>query len=72
MRRELKIPNDHSKFFSKSRGSRLLTCPGSAKASEGISEQISLFANKGTNAHELAEIRLKESHGLKVEWKFEI
>lgn len=72
MRRGLKITSDHSKFFSKSSGSRLLTCPGSAKASQGIPEQISLFADEGTNAHGLAEIRLKESHGLKADGKFEI
>lgn len=57
------MPSDHSKFFSPSSGARLLTCLGSAKASEGIPEQISLFANEGTDAHELAEIRLKESNG---------
>ena len=65
------MPSDHSKFFSPSSGARLLTCPGSAKASEGIPEQISLFANEGTDAHELAEIRLKESHGLKADGKVE-
>ena len=51
------MPADHSNFFSPSSGARLLTCPGSAKASEGIPEQMSLFANEGTDAHELAEIR---------------
>ena len=65
------MPSEHSKFFSPSSGARLLTCPGSAKASEGIPEQISLFANEGTDAHELAEIRLKESHGFKPDGKVE-
>ena len=45
------MPTDHSNFFSPSSGARLLTCPGSAKASEGIPEQMSLFANEGTDAH---------------------
>lgn len=65
------MPADHSKFFSPSSGARLLTCPGSAKACEGIPEQLSLFASEGTDAHELAEIRLKESHHIPVEGKVE-
>lgn len=65
------MPADHSNFFSPSSGARLLTCPGSAKASEGIPEQISLFANEGTDAHELAEIRLKERFGIKCDSKVE-
>ena len=65
------MPADHSNFFSPSSGARLLTCPGSAKASEGIPEQMSLFANEGTDAHELAEIRLKERFGIKCDSKVE-
>lgn len=60
------MPNkeEHSDFFSPSSGGRLLTCPGSAKASRGISEQQSLFASEGTDAHSLAELRLKISLGI--------
>ncbi|BAQ16069.1 DUF2800 domain-containing protein [Methyloceanibacter caenitepidi] len=38
---------------------RWIHCPGSIKASEGIDEKSSVYANEGTAAHELAAICLK-------------
>ncbi len=61
----------HSKLFSPSASARLLTCPGSAKASEGIPEQMSLFASEGHDAHALAEIRLCELLHTNTEEKVE-
>ena len=58
--------DEHSKLFSPSASARLLTCPGSAKASEGIPDQESLFAAEGHGAHALAEIRLCERLGLQT------
>ena len=61
--------DEHSKLFSPSASARLLTCPGSAKASEGIPDQESLFAAEGHDAHALAEIRLCERLGLQTNEK---
>ena len=63
--------DEHSKLFSPSASARLLTCPGSAKASEGIPDQESLFAAEGHDAHALAEIRLCERLGLQTNGKIE-
>lgn len=63
--------DEHSKLFSPSASARLLTCPGSSKASEGIPEQMSLFAEEGHDAHALAEIRLCEKLGLETKEKIE-
>lgn len=63
--------DEHSKLFSPSASARLLTCPGSAKASEGIPEQQSLFASEGHDAHALAEIRLSEKLGFETKEKIE-
>ena len=63
--------DEHSKLFSPSASARLLTCPGSAKASEGIPDQESLFAAEGHDAHALAEIRLCERLGLQTNEKKE-
>ena len=63
--------DEHSKLFSPSASARLLTCPGSAKASEGIPDQESLFAAEGHDAHALAEIRLCERLGLQTNEKIE-
>lgn len=63
--------DEHSKLFSPSASARLLTCPGSAKASEGIPDQESLFAAEGHDAHVLAEIRLCERLGLQTNEKIE-
>ena len=63
--------DEHSKLFSPSASARLLTCPGSAKASEGIPDQESLFAAEGHDAHDLAEIRLCERLGLQTNEKIE-
>lgn len=63
--------DEHSKLFSPSASARLLTCPGSAKASEGIPDQESLFALEGHDAHALAEIRLCERLGLQTNEKIE-
>ena len=63
--------DEHSKLFSPSASARLLTCPGSAKASEGIPDQESLFAAEGHDAHALAEIRLCERLGLQTNEKVE-
>ncbi len=65
------MPSEHSDFFSPSSGARLLTCPGSAKACKDIPDRPSLFANEGTDAHALAELRLKESHGIKSDTKID-
>ena len=63
--------DEHSKLFSPSASARLLTCPGSAKASEGIPDQESLFAAEGHDAHALAEISLCERLGLQTNEKIE-
>ena len=63
--------DEHSKLFSPSASARLLTCPGSANASEGIPDQESLFAAEGHDAHALAEIRLCERLGLQTNEKIE-
>ena len=63
--------DEHSKLFSPSASARLLTCPGSAKASEGIPDQESLIAAEGHDAHALAEIRLCERLGLQTNEKIE-
>ena len=63
--------DEHSKLFSPSASARLLTCLGSAKASEGIPDQESLFAAEGHDAHALAEIRLCERLGLQTNEKIE-
>ena len=63
--------DEHSKLFSPSASARLLTCPGSAIASEGIPDQESLFAAEGHDAHALAEIRLCERLGLQTNEKIE-
>ena len=63
--------DEHSKLFSPSASARLLTCPGSAKASEGIPDQESLFAAEGHDAHALAEIRLCERLGLQTNEKID-
>lgn len=60
-------PTSHSDLFSPSSGARLIACPGSAKASKGIPEKISLFSSEGTDAHELASVRLLNSLGEKAE-----
>lgn len=62
---------EHSTLFSPSSSARLLTCPGSAKASKGIPDQQSLFASEGHDAHALAEIRLSEKLGFKTKEKIE-
>jgi hypothetical protein len=65
------MANEHSDFFSPSSGGRLLTCPGSAKASAGIPDQQTLFSSEGTDAHTLAEIRLKAVLGMECDSKVE-
>lgn len=61
--------DEHSKLFSPSASARLLACPGSAKASMGLPDQMSLFADEGHDAHALAEIRLSERLGFKTKEK---
>lgn len=61
--------SEHSRLFSPSASARLLTCPGSYKASLGIPEQMSLFAEEGHDAHALAEIRLSERLGFETKEK---
>ncbi len=63
--------DEHSKLFSPSASARLLACPGSAKASMGIPDQMSIFADEGHDAHALAEIRLSERLGFKTKEKVE-
>lgn len=63
--------DEHSKLFSPSASARLLACPGSAKASIGIPDQMSLFADEGHDAHALAEIRLSERLGFRTKEKVE-
>ena len=55
--------SEHSKLLSPSSMGRVLSCPGSVKASSGIPEQTTLFSEEGSDAHQLAEIRLKEFLG---------
>lgn len=57
--------SEHSKLLSPSSMGRILSCPGSVKASSGIPEQTTLFSEEGSDAHQLAEIRLKEFLGNK-------
>ena len=63
--------DEHSKLFSPSASARLLACPGSAKASMGIPDQMSIFADEGHDAHALAEIRLSERLGFKTKEKID-
>ena len=63
--------DEHSKLFSPSASARLLACPGSAKASMGLPDQMSLFADEGHDAHALAEIRLSERLGFSTKEKVE-
>lgn len=63
--------DEHSKLFSPSASARLLACPGSAKASMGLPDQMSLFADEGHDAHVLAEIRLSERLDFKTKEKVE-
>lgn len=63
--------DEHSKLFSPSASARLLACPGSAKASMGLPDQMSLFADEGHDAHALAEIRLSERLGFTTMEKVE-
>lgn len=63
--------DEHSKLFSPSASARLLACPGSAKASMGLPDQMSLFADEGHDAHALAEIRLSERLGFTTKEKVE-
>ncbi len=63
--------DEHSKIFSPSASARLLTCPASYKASLGVPEQMSLFAEEGHDAHALAEIRLSEKLGFETKEKVE-
>ena len=51
-------PVNHSDLFSPSAGARLIACPGSAKASRGIPDQITSYSSEGSEAHELAAHRL--------------
>ena len=55
--------DEHSKLFSPSASARLLTCPGSAKASEAITDQEPLVAANGHDAHAVRQIRLCERNG---------
>lgn len=65
------MPDTHSKFFSPSSGGRLLTCPGSAKATEGMPDVQTIFSNEGTDAHLLAELRVKEALGIECDVKLD-
>ena len=62
-------PTNHSDLFSPSSGARLIACPGSAKASKGMPDAMSLFSSEGTDAHELALHRLLEKLGKPSEIK---
>lgn len=49
----------HSRL-SPSATSRWLNCPGSLKLSEGIEQEVSVYAIEGTKAHDLAETALRD------------
>lgn len=53
----------HSKL-SASSASRWLACPKSVALEEQIEDEDSVFAQEGTTAHEVAEIRLREALGI--------
>ena len=58
------MPDKHA-LFSPSSANRWLYCPGSLKASEGIPDRSTPFSSEGTEAHHLAEVKLKTSFGMK-------
>lgn len=49
---------DHAKL-SASGASRWATCPGSVQMEEGIPDRESIYAQEGTLAHEMSELKLK-------------
>lgn len=60
--------SEHSKLLSPSSMGRILSCPGSVKAAEGIPDQSTLFSEEGSDAHQLAEIRLKQFLGDSIDF----
>ena len=56
---EFKRPSPHSKF-SPSASDRWIACPYSIKATEGIPESTSKYAEEGTLAHEICEHIFRE------------
>lgn len=60
-------PIEHCDLLSPSSGARLIACPGSAKACKGIPDQVTLFSSEGSNAHELASVRLLQSLGEEID-----
>ncbi|HAB7479985.1 TPA_asm: DUF2800 domain-containing protein [Listeria monocytogenes] len=53
----------HAKL-SASSAKRWLTCPGSIRMSEGFENKTSVFAEEGTAAHELSELKLQKETGV--------
>ena len=53
------MPDQHAKL-SPSSAERWIHCPGSIRLSEGIPDQTSPYAEEGTAAHRLAELKLRK------------
>ena len=60
--------SEHSKILSPSSMARIITCPGSVVASEGIPDRSSSFSAEGSDAHQLGEIRLNQLLGKKIDF----
>ncbi|HAR6193145.1 TPA: DUF2800 domain-containing protein [Staphylococcus pseudintermedius] len=59
----------HAKL-SASGAKQWLNCPPSIKASEGIGDRTSIFAEEGTFAHELSELYFSHKYGGLTEFEF--
>ena len=57
------MPSQHSRLFPPSAANRWLNCPGSVLATKDLPDTTSPYAEEGTLAHELAEIKVKLEFG---------
>lgn len=62
------MADEHSKLLSPSSMARILACPGSVKASENIPDRDTSFSLEGTDAHELASVRVHQALGEKIDF----
>ena len=57
-------PMNHALRFGASSSGRWGNCPGSIKATAHLPDKTSVYAEEGTLAHELCELRVREALGL--------
>ena len=55
------MPSQHSRLFPPSAANRWLNCPGSVLATKDLPDTTSPYAEEGTLAHELAEIKVRRA-----------